>query len=284
MRFHITIMRPQEEIGRFCSQAFHEVTETLAYALVALGHQVSYKTNMFVPGAQNIVLGPQFATPETAFPEGTILYNLEQIGGNPHMLMSPKLSERYTIWDYSPQNMAYWYKLGIKAEFVPIGYVRQLTRIPPALHPDIDVLFYGTLNERRAKILNELQDKLGKSKVVIMQEFGKTRDEAIARSKLVLNLHYYDSPRLFEWVRVSYLLANMKAVVCEDAEDFPIALVGGVADAPYDGLVDACMKLLGDTELRLQLQRVGFELFSKVRETDILRSALCKTCESVSCA
>ena len=82
-RFHLTVMKSEQ--GRFYTQAFHEVVETLAYGLTMLGHDVSYRANVFVPEeAINIVLGAQFAKSETPFPRGrTILYNLEQLGGNP---------------------------------------------------------------------------------------------------------------------------------------------------------------------------------------------------------
>jgi hypothetical protein len=275
MRYHITVMRPDGPDG-FYSNAFNEVCETLAYGLLALGHEVSHKRNRFVAAAQNIVLGPQFVDSSSEFPEGTILYNLEPIGGNPHMLMSPELSRRYTIWDYSPANIAYWHQHDIDAICVPVGYVRELTRIIPAPRPDIDVLFFGSVNSRRAKIIGQLQEALGE-RMMVLQRFGRMRDDAISRSRIVLNLHYYDSPRIFEWVRTSYLLANMKCVVSETSDDFPLALVGAVADVPYDKLVEECLRLLDATEERLCYQERGFHLFSKIREIDILKAALCKT-------
>jgi hypothetical protein len=274
MRFHITIVRPDGP-SRVYTQAFHEVAETLSYGLLHLGHQVSCNTNGFLSTAQNIVLGPQFVKPETPLPEGTILYNLEQIGGNPNMLMVEELSRRYTLWDYSPANVTYWHEHGIEAQCVPIGYVAELTRIPPVPRPDIDVLFYGAGSPRRKKILLDLENR--GVNVWLVEKFGAARDEAISRSKLVLNIHYYDSPRLFEWVRVSYLLSNLKAVVCETSDDFPLALLGGVANVSYAGLVAACMRLLDDVEERFQLQERGFHLFSRMPEVEILKTALCKT-------
>jgi hypothetical protein len=44
--------------------------------------------------------------------------------------------------------------------------------------------------------------------------YREERDRLIARAKVVLNMHYYDA-RVFEIVRVSYLLSNEKAVVAE---------------------------------------------------------------------
>jgi hypothetical protein len=183
------------------------------------------------------------------------------------------LAKRYTIWDYSPANMAYWHEHGIEADYVPVGYVPQLTRIVPAIHPDIDVLWYGALNGRRARVLQELQQMPG-LKTVILLTYGKERDEHIARSKVVLNMHYYDSPQLFEIVRVSYLLANHKCVVSEKSEDFPLYLIDGLRNAKYDGLADACRDLVEDIERRLQYQEQGFQKFSRMRETDILRTTI----------
>lgn len=194
------------------------------------------------------------------------------------MLMLPQLSRRYPIWDYSPANMSYWNEHNIAAQLVPIGYVPELTRIPPHPRPDIDVLFYGSMNARRQKVLAELE--ASSVKVVVVQEFGKLRDDAISRSKVILNIHYYDSPRLFEWVRVSYLLSNLKAVVCETSEDFPLALLSGVAAATYETLGAACQQLLRNVEERFELQERGFHLFSRMREVEILKHALCKTSSS----
>ena len=42
--------------------------------------------------------------------------------------------------------------------------------------------------------------------------YGAERDRLIARSRLVLNVHYFPT-HIFEMIRVSYLLANRTAVV-----------------------------------------------------------------------
>jgi hypothetical protein len=53
--------------------------------------------------------------------------------------------------------------------------------------------------------------------------WGTIRDEMIGRSKLVLNLTGYESANtIFEIVRVSYLLANGRAVVCQKREGIEI--------------------------------------------------------------
>lgn len=261
-------MKPE---GYGFTHCLNEVVETVVYGLRALGHAATYKPSLIVKGAQNIVLGAHLCAPEVDFPQGTILYNLEPLGGP--MRIAPELAKRYRVWDYSPCNLGLWHVEGIEADYVPIGYVPELTRIVPAISPDIDVLFYGSLSARRATVLQELQTIPG-MKTQIMLGFGGVRDAAIARAKVVLNMHYADLPGLFEMVRVSYLLSNSKAVVSEHSKDFPLHLLGGVATAHYRDLAKTCRDLVEDGKLRAQLAADGFKKFSRYQEADILRVAI----------
>lgn len=270
MRFHILIMRHEDKTVRFHVQAFHEVVESLAYGLSALGHDVSFKSNVFLPEAQNIVLGAQFADPKTEFPAGTVLYNLEQLGGNDLHLISPDLIRRYHIWDYSPANLPFWKQRGIDPQVVQLGYVPQLTRIKPEPFQPIDVLFYGAISPRRKSVIKEILE-IPNLKFHWGVGFGKERDPLIAQSKVVLNVHYYDKPQLFEQVRCAYLFANRKCVVSEESEDYPPALAGACRVVPYDQLSQACHELVKNVDERLRYQQRGYELFSKQREQDILR-------------
>jgi O-methyltransferase/8-demethyl-8-(2,3-dimethoxy-alpha-L-rhamnosyl)tetracenomycin-C 4'-O-methyltransferase len=101
--------------------------------------------------------------------------------------------------------------------------------------------------------------------------YGAERDALIARAKVVLNMHYYDSS-IFEIVRVSYLLANRKAVVaeCHPGTDVDPGLREAVRAVPYDGLVEACQGLVRDEDARTGLEERGYTIFSALREEDIL--------------
>jgi hypothetical protein len=78
---------------------------------------------------------------------------------------------------------------------------------------DLDVLFYGALNERRRRVL---EDCLARGLRVehLFGVYGAARDRFIARAKLVLNVHFYPT-QIFEAIRVSYLLSNRKVVLSE---------------------------------------------------------------------
>jgi hypothetical protein len=105
--------------------------------------------------------------------------------------------------------------------------------------------------------------------------YGADRDAWIARSKIVLNLHYWDA-KIFEIVRVSYLLANRRAVVSERGADWALErdLESGIAFADYDGIVDRCVELLGDERSRRDLAQQGYQVFSARDQAAILDRAL----------
>src|ERR1700727_1551077 len=146
---------------------------------------------------------------------------------------------------------------------VPLGYVPELSQIKASPAQDIDVLFYGSLNERRTAILNALKNA-GLKVHTVFGIYGKKRDEVIARSKVVLNIHFYDT-RVFEIVRIAYLLANSKAVVseCSSENEMEQAAAGAFLTVPYHSLVESCQSLLRNEEERRRLEARGLLWFSR---------------------
>lgn len=277
-KFQVTLIRPQ---GYLHSEAFREIAETLQFGLRSLGHSAAIAENAVDRTATNLILGAHLLSTEHVplIPQGSIIYNLEQLPG---MHLPPaygQLARQHQIWDYSQRNIEIWKNLhcAFAPVHVPVGYVPELTRIPAAPTQDIDVLFYGSLNERRNQILNELKNR-GVRVYAVFGVYGRERDELIARSKIVLNLHYYDA-KLFEIVRVSYLLANSKAVVSECGVDIAReqAVCPGVLALPYEALVKGCIYLLQHDEERHALEKRAFQWISKRKEFDILSNALQRT-------
>ncbi|ORA82688.1 hypothetical protein BST28_03955 [Mycolicibacter kumamotonensis] len=138
------------------------------------------------------------------------------------------------------------------------------------------------LSARRYGVLKDLHDR-GLRVKWLTGALGASRDAWIARSKLVLNMHYWDA-KIFEIARVSYLLANKRAVVSERGDD-PVLeheLESGVAFADYSDLVDRCVELLGDEDARRELAERGFELFSARDQVAIVERALSVSPEDVA--
>jgi len=207
------------------------------------------------------------------FAPGSILYNLEQIyQGSPWLTADLIAAFRgHTVWDYSRANILALERLGISASYVPVGYIPALTRIPPAPAQDIDVLFIGSIADRRLKILQALERE-GARVVAIYGRYGAERDALIARAKIVLNIHFH-AAKVFEIVRVSYLLANRCFVVSETGSDRAAEadLAGGVVFADYDRLVATCLGYLRDPAARAQVATRGFALMSSMPEAEFLR-------------
>lgn len=268
MKYTIVIIRPPNYPFSDC---FHEVAETVMYGLRSLGHEAEMRDNVFRRNTQHIVFGAHLLPANAPLPEGSILYNLEQVGGG-NIGQMQQLAKSYPVWDYSRVNVEEWAKKGIEAVHVPVGYVPEMTRITPQ-HEDIDVLFYGSVNARRIAILHELRRRKINLVVRVNDAYKDDLNNLIARAKIVLNVHYYES-KIFEIVRVGYALANKKAVVSEASADDYQELKGGLCIVPYSEIPDACMSLLMDDNYRKALARQGFENFSSLHEADILNAAL----------
>lgn len=273
-KFNITVVRPE---GYIHSECFREVGEGLQAGLVRLGHTASFGENTVLPHAVNIILGMHLLDEATAMslnPLTTVVYSLEQLGDPAHMALhgytngswTPpwylQLAQRYQIWDYSPINLRLWRSVqrAWEPQIVEVGYVPELTRFQSHREQPIDVFFYGWLNDRRQDILARLKNA-GLEVVCGAGVYGAERDAVLASTKLVLNLHAYPL-EIFEVVRVSYLLANSKAVVSETSPDIG-SLREAVALADADTIVDVCRDLLADDEKRHALERRGFEVFSR---------------------
>lgn len=270
--FLISIIRPK---GYLHSEAFREVAETLLYGLRRLGHQVAILENVVDPQATNIILGAHLLAEQEyrSLPSGSIIYNLEQLGSEHLSEAYYRLAEQYKIWDYSPINIERWkaQTCAFSPQLVEIGYVPELSRIASNMEQDIDVLFYGSLNEKRIAVLRQLE-QAGVRVHAVFGVYGKQRDDLIARSKIVLNLHCYEA-KLFEIVRVSYLLANSKAIVSEMAPDIG-EFQNAVAVFPYEKIVEGCLALLKDEERRKKLEKQGFHFFSQWDAVQILERSL----------
>lgn len=257
--------------------AFDEIAEGLQSAFVELGGSapIVRHPSKFA-GRAPIVLGANLLSPaDTAtLPDDCIIINLEQVTRNGGWFSSDYLSilRRFAIFDYSGRNRDALARLGVDhARLFEIGYTRALTRIPQDLEKDIDVLFYGSMNERRERIINSLR-ALGLKVVCLFGIYGAERDNAIARSKVVINIHFYDAC-IFEVIRVSYLLANRVCVISEgDVFDPDIARIrGGLEIVPYERLVETCVELVADPTRREHLAQRGFDMITSFPQSHLLR-------------
>jgi len=93
--------------------------------------------------------------------------------------------------------------------------------------------------------------------------YADARDDLIARSKIVLNIHQ-DNASIFSIVRVSYLLANRKVVMTDLPPGLEIEpdIAGAVVVAPVDLLDNFCWQLAQNDALRHQLEETAFKVMA----------------------
>ena len=254
--------------------AFHEIALGLQGGLRELGLQAPIVQDKRHIRGKAIVLGANLLSeiPDVKPPGKAILFNLEQITPGSEWLTADylKLLKRYVVWDYSRYNIEQLRQLGIrKIIHCPIGFSDSLKRIQHASDKDIDVLFYGSVNARRLAILEALAS-VGLKIETLFGVYGEQRDALIARSKLVLNIHYYPA-KIFEIVRISWLLANAVCVVTEESPtDSALEQVrNGIVQSPYESLVETCKAVI-ESGNWITVGQQGFECFSSHRQSAYL--------------
>ncbi|MDR2799654.1 MAG: class I SAM-dependent methyltransferase [Desulfovibrio sp.] len=276
MHFSLVKISPQG-----ATNAFDDVILPLSHAFRRLGFNVETRCNALNPGSVNILFGTCIAPDymDETLPKNSIIFNLEQLTTANTCWDNPRYIEhlrRFTVWDYSRRNARYLRRSRGLSDVVHLrlGYVPEMTRLKPGYPQVVDVLFYGLINERRLKIIKEL-NSAGASVYAACGIYGTERDLAIATARLVLNVHYY-IPASLEMPRLGYLWANGKAVVSERRKETEIepGLEESCRFCAYEDLVGETLALLRSARARELQARAGFAAFSALRQEDFLEAVV----------
>lgn len=261
--------------------SYMEVIESLQWGFQALGYECSFRLNELDHSCVNIVFGAIAAiNMGNTFPAGTILYNMEQYAGfeskSPESFAA--IADRYQIFDYSQANVDWWLQFNPRFQpyYARVSYAPCLTRIKPREDEDIDLLFIGALYPGRAENLfncGKVVSAHAHSVVSLTHIWGQQRDEFISRAKVMLNLNNQSADsKVFEIVRVSYYLANGKAVVCESRPDYEIEsdMQAVLRFGDSQRLPELCAELVQDPELRQRYAQECFEVFAQRDVRDVV--------------
>ncbi len=171
------------------------------------------------------------------------------------------------VWDYSSTNVAFLSAKGCgNARYMPLGFSPRLERIVHTPVKDLDIIFYGTANKRRGLVLESLSSRCQLR--VGFGAYGNDRDQVIARSKIVLNLHQFETAQL-EQVRISYLLNNRCFVVSEISENNPYS--DGLVFRNYDQIAECCLEYL-QPEMEAERTRIAEIGYEKLREIPMVEN------------
>ena len=153
------------------------------------------------------------------------------------------------IWDYDRLNATFLEWNNIKVNrIVPSLYSKNLERVIPNDNPELDVLFYGTLSDRRVRIIKEITYALyGRIKFAWI--FGEPNMEHyISNSKVVLNLHPMEPWNRQEQVRMFFPLINGKTNISETSQQNNMP--GEIIECPTEELTSTILRVCGSDEWR----------------------------------
>jgi hypothetical protein len=159
-------------------------------------------------------------------PKKYIHYQIEQTTSTwftPQYISSMRNSEK--VWEFAmPNYKKYMNEISIdKVYYMPMPFYKyyeyrsDMSDTPNDLDKNLlsveyDILFYGSINKRRSKILNKLSEKY-KIKTCI-NVFGEDIYAMIKKAKIILNIHFYEDATL-ESARFNEVLQFNRLIVSE---------------------------------------------------------------------
>lgn len=229
---------------------------------------LSYASRVRLKSSPDLWIGYWNFVPNSLLPEHYIVIN-----GEPLMVGDERyntgrvvqlMNDALQVWDYSANNAKRINKLSVPIHYVPFGYAPYYEEVfqrhtnGKALPQDIDVLFYGVLSDRRRRVVDELRE--GGMKVSVLDRnntaYGERLDELLARTKIILGIHYYDDPQgqIADFARLDHLLSNGLFVVHErpsaHAHAQDAAFVENVVTCAINQIPETCAYFLANNQER----------------------------------
>lgn len=213
---NVCIMQPP---GYIHALALLEAAEYVVEKCRLAGYAAGLSKNRLHADDLNIVFGAHIKPEDSLdFPPNTVIFNSEQIPEKSAWISSRYKAclDRHYVWDYSPLNLNV---LGHdRSQRIDFFHVDSLSRLPPAQSPRYDLVFYGSINDRRRRIIENLRSR-GLKILTVFGLYAAERDALLGQARAVLNLHFYDA-QIFQQIRAFYALSNGMPVI---SENYPAA-------------------------------------------------------------
>jgi hypothetical protein len=169
----------------------------------------------------------------------------------------------FYILEYNIININYYKlnNLNINYYFVPLCYNiyleeyynNNIIQKKKFNEKDIDILFFGSINSRRDNILNIFKNKY--KITIVSSKSGENANKEICnlieRSKIVLNIIFYESNIIFDYYRNSLILASRTLLITEksknvnyDIEDGLHNLENNIINVEYNDIIDTIDKYI----------------------------------------
>lgn len=262
---------------------FHELVDALCQEAAAVGLRASLHVGNFPPPRPDLVYalvppheyftimhGRPGPLPEVL--KRTIFICAEQ-PNTPFFDSNVDLAPRGgAVFDINRSAVRAFAQQGIAAEHLQLGWTQSWDRAGDG-ERDIDVLFMGSVSDRRLRALASYARTFSRYRVELVlsdnsrpnwaasgsYHSGDRKWDLLGRSKILLNVHQGDDP-YFEWLRIVQAISNGAVVVSEVSIDFaPLVagehlLIGEIET--LDLLVET---LLLDEHLRWRMRTAAYE-------------------------
>lgn len=216
LRIHLSVMQPP---GYVHSQGFLDQARFARYQFRQLGAEVTIGKNRLREDSINIVFGAHLGFNAELKQRFTcVFFNLEQLGDG-----GANVSQNYlnllrssAVIDYDERNLAAY---GCQSGGVPVvsflhaPYLSSEPVLPLQDRP-IDLLFFGSINEKRKAILSRIEACGWSVSLFDHPLYGDERDHFIRQAKAVFNCHFYESSR-FEQARAFHTLSLGTPLISE---------------------------------------------------------------------
>jgi len=216
---HLCVVQPA---GYVHSLGFLDQARYFRHQFRRMGASVSLAKNRLRHDAVNFIFGAHLGF-EAALRERytCVFVNLEQLGEGGAAVSKDYLAllASSAVVDYNADNIPAY---TTHAEDVPVfpllhaPYLTPAESLPLEQRP-LDVLFIGSMNDRRRQMLQHIEAQGIKVSLFDAPLYGPERDAVILQAKVVFNAHFYPSSR-FEQARVSHCLSLGTPVVSERTE------------------------------------------------------------------
>ena len=213
---HIAIMQPA---GYVHSLAFVDHARYFRHQFRRFGAQVSISKNRLREDAVNFVFGAHLGFPaDWTERHACVFVNLEQLGDGGAAVDPAYLAllRQSAVVDYDADNVAAYAENVGDVPLVPFlhaPYLQTQEPLPLAERP-IDLLFFGSINQRRKAFLERVEACGATVAVFDHPLYANERDEYIRQAKAVVNCHFYEASR-FEQARVFQCLSLGTPVISE---------------------------------------------------------------------
>ncbi len=256
-------------------KVFSDVAKNLFFFLKKKNKKIIFSNKIIKKNCLNIVLGTIFLKKRTKFffinrknklPKNTILYNLESFF-HKNLWYNKSLKyfyNNYNVVDYSNNNAKKITNLGINIK----GYFPIFFNIikKKKIKKEIDILFVGSLNKRRKKILYKLKKK-GLNVYASDNIKSPTQlKRLIIKSKIFLNIHYF-GPREIEQVRINPNLSTDCIILSEKSlyKSENIFFSKFIKLCKYSNLVDEALNILKNQR---KLSNLKMNIYNNVKQNN----------------